>query len=47
MGFVAVQGAHGLLKGGALHGAAVHTENWGANRGTGHRYVYVHLKVPK
>lgn len=45
--FVAVQGAHGLLKGGALHSAAVHTEYWGANRGMGHCYVYLHLRVPK
>lgn len=28
MRFVAVQGAHGLLDRGALHGAAVHAENW-------------------
>lgn len=28
LSLVAVQRAHGLLNGGALHGAAVHTENW-------------------
>lgn len=28
MSLVAVQRAHGLLNGGALHGAAVHAENW-------------------
>lgn len=28
LSLVAVQGAHGLLNGGALHGAAVHAENW-------------------
>lgn len=28
MSFVAIQGAYGLLNGGALHGAAVHAEDW-------------------
>lgn len=28
MSFVAIQGAHGLLNGRALHSAAVHAEHW-------------------
>lgn len=46
LSFIAVQGAHGLLNGGTLHSAAVHAENWGANRGTIHRYVSLHFESP-
>lgn len=46
LSFIAVQGAHGLLNGGTLHSAAVHAENWGANRGTIHHYVSLHFQSP-